>query len=115
MRGALQGLKKFIKTAEVSKLQMLADENPQYFYRILPYAYIFNISDKWIKKFESIVKPDMAWSSGTSFNEQEFMYFAKTMHKFSEPSYENGGITYSSGSGGGSHRSSGGGGGGRSW
>ena len=122
--GELEGLKKFIKTAEMNKLQMLVDENPQYFYNILPYAYIFDLSNKWIKKFENIVKPNYAWSSGTSFNNKEFIYFTKTMKQLSVPSYTNGGITYSSSSGsyhshshggGGDSGGGGGGGGGHSW
>ena len=32
---------------------------PDYFYKILPYTYVLNISKKWISKFEDINMPEM--------------------------------------------------------
>ena len=108
------GFKKFIETAEKHRLQALVEKDPEYFYNILPYAYIFGISDKWIKKFEGIMefKPD--WYSGTNFNEHTFHKFSNSMSAASLPSVANGGISSSS-SGGGSSGGGGGGGGGGSW
>ena len=37
---------------------MVAD-NPNYFYNLLPYTYVLNISKKWIKKFENIYFPEI--------------------------------------------------------
>ena len=54
MLGRLLGFKTFIKTAEVDRIKLLVDEDPQYFFKVLPYAYIFGLTDKWIKKFETI-------------------------------------------------------------
>lgn len=54
MVGRLLGFKRFIKTAEVDRIKLLVDEDPQYFFKVLPYAYIFGLTDKWIKKFETI-------------------------------------------------------------
>lgn len=45
------GFKKFIKIAELDKLKILAEDNPNYFYDILPYAYIFGLTDICTKKF----------------------------------------------------------------
>ena len=53
--GRLLGLKQFILTAEKDRLEFLCKENPYMFFDILPYAYVFGISDIWIKKFESII------------------------------------------------------------
>lgn len=55
------GLREFIKTAEKSKLEALVNENPEYFYDILPYAYVFNISKKWSRKFENITTIRPEW------------------------------------------------------
>ena len=52
--GQILGFKDFIKTAELDKLNELIEEDPAYFYNIIPYAYVFGLTDKWIKKFESI-------------------------------------------------------------
>ncbi len=56
--GKLKGFKNFISTAELDRINMLCNDNPEYFYDILPYAYVFGLTDVWIKQFESIpVKP----------------------------------------------------------
>lgn len=53
-KGRVLGFKKFIKNCEVEQLKMFVNENPSYYFDILPYAYVFGLSDEWIKKFESI-------------------------------------------------------------
>lgn len=54
MYGRIKGLRKFIKTAELSRLQLLVNENPTYFYKLLPYALVLNLNKKWIEKFTDI-------------------------------------------------------------
>ena len=47
------------------ELELLLEENPNYFYDILlPYVYIFGISSKWSKKFESITIQPPTWYIG---------------------------------------------------
>lgn len=55
------GLKDFINTAEKDRLELLVNENPEYFYDILPFAYVLGVSNKWSKKFESISIPKPYW------------------------------------------------------
>ncbi len=55
----VKGFRHFLETAEKPKLEALVAENPQYFYNILPYTYVLNISKKWIKKFEDIKMPEI--------------------------------------------------------
>jgi len=62
--GKLQGLKNFIEVAEKDKLEQLVHEDPTYFYKILPYAYVLNVSDVWSKKFESIAIEQPSWYVG---------------------------------------------------
>ena len=52
--GRIKGFKTFIKKVELNKLKMLVNENPTYFYDIIPYAYIFNLSDEWINNFNQL-------------------------------------------------------------
>lgn len=47
----IAGLKEYLEKVEKDKLELLINDNPQAFYDILPYAYVLNISDKWIKMF----------------------------------------------------------------
>ena len=69
----VKGFKNFLETAEKEKLEALVLENPNYFYSILPYTYILNISKKWMEKFENIPIPEMNmgtydFNSFNSFN-----------------------------------------------
>jgi uncharacterized membrane protein YgcG len=62
--GKIKGFKNFIKTAEMDKLKAIFDEDPAYFYNILPYAWVFGLSDKWSEKFEIIAKAPPSWYTG---------------------------------------------------
>lgn len=83
--GKIKGFKKFLETAEKDKLQALVNENPYYFYNILPYAYVLNVSDKWIKKFEDITLIAPNWyDSATDFSFETFnLFIDSTMSKAS--------------------------------
>ena len=122
--GQLLGLKDFIKHAEKQKLEMLVEENPQYFYDVLPYAYVLNVSDKWIKKFENIKIEQPEWFQ-TSSPVTTYIFLAslnRSMNTINAsmsaiPKAEGGSGGLSSGGFGGGGFSGGGfgGGGGGSW
>lgn len=61
LQGKILGFRNFIELAEVDRINALVEENPKYFYDILPYAYIFGLTDKWIKNFESINMANPDW------------------------------------------------------
>ena len=52
--GKVLGLRDFIKTAELDRLKALVEDNPSYYFDILPYAYVLGLTNVWAKKFESI-------------------------------------------------------------
>lgn len=62
--GKILGFRDFIETAELDKLKLMVEENPSYFYHIMPYASIFGLSDIWIKHFEKIPVSKPGWYSG---------------------------------------------------
>lgn len=62
--GKLQGLKQFIKTAELDKLKMLVEDNPEYFYDILPYAMVFGLTKHWSEQFKSLTIKAPKWYYG---------------------------------------------------
>lgn len=64
--GRLFGLRTFILVTEKDRIEMLAKENPEMFYNVLPYAYVLGISDVWIKKFEKIELEPAGWYVGNS-------------------------------------------------
>ena len=52
------GFKEFLEKVEKPQLEQMGESNPNYFYEILPYAYVLNVSKKWIEKFENIPVPE---------------------------------------------------------
>ncbi len=64
--GQILGLRHFIDRAEKDRIEKLVAENPNYFYSILPYAYVLGVTDKWAKNFDAIglQPPPPVWYSG---------------------------------------------------
>lgn len=71
--GKIKGFKNFLENAEKNQLEALIEENPEYFYDILPYTYALGVSKKWVEKFETIatILPDwFAYSSFDTFDKK---------------------------------------------
>lgn len=124
--GKILGFKEFIRTAELDRIKKLSEENPSYFYDVLPYAYVLGLNDKWAKKFEGIAVEPPVWYNGsgnTIFNTWVFMnMFNGFTHSMSgsivppTPKGGDGGLGGGGFSGGGGFGGGGfGGGGGGSW
>ncbi|WMJ24188.1 DUF2207 domain-containing protein [Paludicola sp. MB14-C6] len=128
--GEILGLREFIEVAERDRLEMIVKESPTYFYDILPFAYVFGISEKWAAKFENIAMPAPEWYSGSTFDSRAFntmMFMHAVNHSMNTvsnnisippaPTPSSGGGGFSGGgfSGGGFSGGGGGGGGGGSW
>lgn len=97
----IKGFRNFLVTAEKDKLESLVLQNPHYFYDILPYTYVLNISKKWINKFEDIKMPEVDMGS---FNYSSDISFHSIFDNVYYPA-----PTYSSSSSGGGCSSCGGG------
>ncbi len=118
--GKVLGLKQFIETAEKDRLEMLVQDDPSYFYKLLPYAYVFNVTDVWSKKFESIaIEPPNWYHGGNNLNTMLFMSrFNHTMTTMNRSmtsmpqARSSGGGSFGGGGGGFSGGGFGGGGGG---
>ena len=57
----IMGFKEFIETAEKDRIIALINDNPKYFYDILPYAIVLGVTDVWGNKFNGIVKEPPDW------------------------------------------------------
>lgn len=57
MVGRVIGFRRTLEMVEKDKLIKLVDDDPEYFYNILPYAYAFGITRKFVKKFEGLTIP----------------------------------------------------------
>ncbi len=120
MMGKLLGLKEFIETAEKPQLESLQETDPEYYYKVLPFAMVFGLTDKWSDLFKNIdmERPDWYHSSVNCdtllFNHnlsQSFM--SSAMHDIQVISHDS--SSSSSSSGGGFSGGGGGGGGCGSW
>jgi len=106
--GKILGLKQFIETAEKDRLEMLVRDDPTYFYKLLPYAYVFNVTDVWSKKFESIAIEGPSWYHGTN-NMNTFLFMNRFNHAMTTMNRSMTSVPQSKGSGGGSFGGGGGG------
>lgn len=126
MLGKLLGYKDFLEIVEQEKLEAMVMQNPTYFYDILPYTYVLEVSDKWIKKFESISLQTPSWyDSSADFDIKTFGEFmditmisaqkAMSLSSSGDSDGYDGGGSSGGSSGGGSSGGGSGGGGGSSW
>ena len=53
------GFKKYLEIAEKEQIEMISAENANYFYDILPYAYVLGVSKNWIDKFDKKNVPNI--------------------------------------------------------
>ena len=102
--GRLQGFENFLLKAELPRIQLMFDENPEYFSDILAWCVIMGISDKVEKRFASL-----------KFNLPKYLqggidvrWVCRCMH---HSHFYGSHISHSSSSGGGSHHFRSGGGG----
>lgn len=133
MIGRVRGFKGFLQVAEKSRLEMLLEENPDYFYDILPYALVLGVSKQWMDKFADLALPPPTWYVSSSTDptyrtdrmvrdmSKRMNSFVKTANSRPASSGSSGGSSSYGGSSGGGYSGGGssgggsGGGGGRSW
>ncbi len=74
--GKIKGFKKFIENSEKEQLEEILTKDPNYFYNIIPYAYVLGVLKKWTKKFESInILPPSWYETSDKFDFLEFENF----------------------------------------
>lgn len=104
------GFRNFILLAEKDRLEALLEEDPQFYYHILPYAQVLGVSDRWEEKFKDITVQPPQWMTSSVADNMISFYFVNSAirssmgrmgaNMVSRPS--------SSGSSGGGHSSFGG-------
>ena len=116
--GKIKGFKKFLEIVEKPKLESLVEQNPEYFYDVLPYTYALGVSDTWISKFEKIAIKAPEWYKSIDAYDENL--FFKSMNSLSNamnsnPSNNTGSSSFSGEISGGISGGGSGGGGGSSW
>ncbi len=119
--GEIKGFRNFLKHAKKDRLEVLVNENPTYFYNILPFTYIFGLSKTWIKQFESIaISPPEWYESNRVFDYVIFSsvinnVYAESLKTLSSVPSQSSSSVGGGFSGGGFSGGGSGGGGGSSW
>ena len=56
IKGRIAGFKDFLEKTEKDKIETLVKDDPDYFYKIYPYAYVLGITNIWDNKYNEITK-----------------------------------------------------------
>lgn len=112
----LKGFRQFIKVAEIHRIEMLLQTDPQYFEKTMSYALAFGMLEKWADKFNSLDLQPPGWYHSTGPSMMRFSAFSTSFSssmRFAQSTM----VSAPSGtsSGGGSSGGGFGGGGGGSW
>lgn len=67
------GFRSFIVHAEKDRLEALLESDPQYYYHVLPYAQVLNVSDIWSDKFKALTIAPPKWATASSFDLFDFI------------------------------------------
>ncbi len=82
------GLKNFINSSEIKKAVKYYKENPNYFYDMLPFAYVLDSSENWFGKMEEENSSQPSWFKG-QFNNYNFVELAGMIENILD--FKNGG------------------------
>lgn len=58
------GYREFIDKVEIDKLKIMIDQDPDLYYRVLSYAIVLGLEDKWAHKFDGMIVNPPLWYSG---------------------------------------------------
>ena len=71
------GFRNYLNTAEKDQLNQLVEDDPDYFYNILPFTYVLNISKKWIDVFGKENMPNIDFSALECYENNLFMIMSE--------------------------------------
>lgn len=113
----IKGFKKYLEMSSKEELEIILNQNPTYFYELLPYSYVLGVSNEWTKKFENMVCKAPIWydSNNAAFNMNTFYIFMNNTMDRANDTMTSSPSSSSSSSAGGFSGGGSGGGGGSSW
>lgn len=79
--GYLSGLREFIETAELERMEVIAQDSPHLFYHILPFAYVFGLTDILLDKMKDLALPSPDWyETQTPYTYFDYHMMHRMMH-----------------------------------
>ena len=64
MLGKILGFKEFVLVTKKDRLESILEQNPQFFYDVLPFAQVMDVSGVWEEKFRDITMEAPRWYNG---------------------------------------------------
>ena len=77
--GDILGFKDFIVVTEEDRIKFMLEENPELYYRVLPYAQVLGVTDEWTDKFKNILIEKPSWAYGVDYSVFDYMMINRTM------------------------------------
>lgn len=104
--GQILGFKDFIVYTEEDKIKFMLEENPELYYKVLPYAQVLGVTDEWEGKFKDITLQPPSWCMGTELTYFDYYIINRCMTRsmliaIAPPKSEGGSTIGRSGGGGG--------------
>ncbi len=75
--GDILGFKDFIVVTEEDKIKFMLEENPELYYKILPYAQVLGVTNEWTDKFKNILIEQPNWAVG--FSTYDYLLINRSM------------------------------------
>ncbi|MDE7084707.1 MAG: DUF2207 domain-containing protein [Clostridia bacterium] len=63
------GFRDYIIYTEKEKLEVMLEQNPEFYYQVLPYAIVLGVSDIWENKFASLTVAPPSWTTRSYAND----------------------------------------------
>lgn len=104
------GFRNFIQLAEKDRLETLLEDDPQFYYHVLPYAQVLGVSDKWQEKFEGLTVEPPQWVTSSYMNTMLEFHLLNSLIRSSMGTMSSNMVSRPSSSGSGGYGGFGGGG-----
>ncbi|MBQ8229219.1 MAG: DUF2207 domain-containing protein [Clostridia bacterium] len=79
--GEILGFKDFIVVTEEEKIKFMLEENPQLYYKVLPYAQVLGVTDEWQEKFAKITLEPPTWYVGVDFTLFDYLILSRCINR----------------------------------
>lgn len=77
--GQILGFKDFIVVTEEEKIEFMLKEDPELYYKVLPYAQVLGVTDVWEEKFANITLAPPDWCIGADMTVFDYMLINRCM------------------------------------
>ena len=77
--GQILGFKDFIVVTEEEKIKFMLEQDPELYYKVLPYAQVLGVTDEWEEKFAKITLTPPDWCVGSQMTFFDYMLINRCM------------------------------------